>query len=68
MLFAGAITSSKYRPFNLPTLLTEDAHQHMQGALYATMQPLKRALELSEVFLKELPKVQDMLKDYNKKK
>lgn len=59
---------AKYRPFKLETLLTEDAHQHMQGALYATADPVGAALKLSELFIKELPNVENLLKDYNKRK
>lgn len=62
------LTAPKYRPFNLQSLLTEDAHQHMQGALFATLDPLEKALELSKLFLKELPKIHDMLKDFHKVK
>lgn len=60
------LTGNKYRPFQLSTILTEDAHQHMQGALYAALDPLVKALELSELFLKELPSIKAMLKEHTK--
>jgi len=62
------LAHNKYRPFRLESLLTEDAHQHMQGALFATTDPLGTALKLSELFIKELPNVEQLLKDFNKRK
>jgi len=62
------LTQTKYRPFRLETLLTEDAHQHMQGALYATADPVDTALKMADMFIKKLPNVDRLLKDYNKRK
>lgn len=60
------LTVRKYRPFQLKTLLTTDAHQHMQGTLYAALDPLEKALELSKLFLADLPSIHTMLKEFNK--
>lgn len=62
------IQASRYQPYDMKKLLTEHAHQHMQGALFATMTPLETALETADLFLKELPSVDKMLKEYNRKK
>lgn len=60
------LQSPKYTPFKLATLLTEDAHQHMQGTLYAALDPLEKALELTKLFLAEMPSIEDLLKDHHK--
>lgn len=46
-------------------LLTSDAYKYMGGCLYATSDPIQKAKNMYDVLLSRVPKLKQMMKEYN---